>query len=101
MSGNEWWSTKVGAKLLSALVLFSIVSCDIPSDFRDSTRVVLVKFLMYFLVGIRTKQFWNIPREKYFVQLIVINLSIKSFVSPFVDIALIFLIVHLIHFYLM
>ena len=34
MSGNEWWSTKVGAKLLFDSVIFSILSSDIPLDFH-------------------------------------------------------------------
>ena len=33
MSGNEWWFTKVGEKLLSDLAIFSILSPDIPLDF--------------------------------------------------------------------
>ena len=53
MSGNEWWSTKFGAKLLSDLVIFSILSSDIPLDFHDSTGVVPVKYSMY-LAGINT-----------------------------------------------
>ena len=55
MSGNKWWSTKVRAKLLSDLVIFSILSSEIPLDFYDSTRVVPVKCLMYFTAGIITK----------------------------------------------
>ena len=39
--------TKVGTKLLSDLV--------VPLDFDDSIRVVPLKYLMYFLVGINTK----------------------------------------------
>ena len=35
MFGNEWGSTKVEAKLLSYLVIFSIVSSDIPLDFHE------------------------------------------------------------------
>ena len=35
MFGNEWWSTKVGAKLLSYLVIFSILSSDIPLDIHE------------------------------------------------------------------
>ena len=35
MSGNTWWSTNVGAKLLSDLVIFSIFSFDITLDFHD------------------------------------------------------------------
>ena len=41
-------------------------------------------------MGINTKQFWNIPEEKYFAPLRILNLSIKSFVNPSVDIALTF-----------
>ena len=55
MSGNTWGSTKVGAKLLSDLVIFSIFSYDIPLDFHDSIRVVSLKYLMYFLAVINTK----------------------------------------------
>ena len=44
-----------------------------------------------FLAGIFTKQFWNIPEEKYFAQLRRLNLYIKSFVNPFADIAFIYL----------
>ena len=90
MSGNKWWSTKVAANLLSDLVMFSTLISDIPLDFHDSTRVVLLKYLMYFLVRISTKWIWNIPKEKYFTPLRILNLSIKSFVNPFVDIALAF-----------
>ena len=32
MSGNKQWSIKVGAKLLSDLVTFSILSSEIPED---------------------------------------------------------------------
>ena len=45
---------------------------------------------MYFLVCINTKLFWNNPEEKYFAQLRMLNLFIKSFVNPFVDAALTF-----------
>ena len=51
MSDNKWWSTKVGAKLLSDLVTFSILSSDIPLDFYDSIWVMPVKYLLYFLAG--------------------------------------------------
>ena len=43
---------------------------------------------MYFLVGIDTKYSWNIPEEKYIAPLRIVNLFIKSFVNPFVDITL-------------
>ena len=55
MSGNKWWSAKVGAKLLPDLVIFSIHSSDIPLDFHDSIWVAPVKYLMYFLAGINSK----------------------------------------------
>ena len=45
---------------------------------------------MYSIAGINTKLFWNIPKEKYFAPLIMLNLFIKSFVNPFLDIALTF-----------
>ena len=54
MFGNTWWSTKVGAKLLSDLVIFSIFSSDIPLDFHELIWVVQLKHLMYFLTGINT-----------------------------------------------
>ena len=46
---------KVGAKLLSDLVIFSRFSSDIPFDFYKSSRVLPLKYLMYFLAGINTK----------------------------------------------
>ena len=55
MSGNEWWCTKVGAKLLSDLVIFSTFSSDIQLDFHNSIRVVPVESLMYLSAGINTK----------------------------------------------
>ena len=55
MSDNTWWSTKVGAKLLSDLVIFSICFCDIALDFHESVWVVPLKYLMYFLAAINTK----------------------------------------------
>ena len=54
MSGNKWW-TKLGEKLLSDLVIFSILSSDIPLDFQNSIRVVPLKYLMCLLVGINIK----------------------------------------------
>ena len=90
MHGNTWWSTKVGVKLLSDLITFSIFSSDTPLDFLQSIWVVPLKNLMYFLVGINTKQFWNIPEEKCFAPLRILNLFIRCFVNPFVDIALTF-----------
>ena len=55
MSGNKWWSTKVSAKLLYDLVIFSIIFSDIPIDFHELILVVPLKYLMYFLAGINTK----------------------------------------------
>ena len=55
MSGNTWWLTKVGAKLLSGLVIFSICSSYTPLDFHKSIWVLALKCLMYFLAGINTK----------------------------------------------
>ena len=43
---------------------------------------------MYSFAGINTKLFWNIPKEKHFAPLRVLNLSIKCFVNLFVEIAL-------------
>ena len=45
---------------------------------------------MYSIAGINTKPFWNIIKEKYFDPLRMLNLFIKSFVNPFLDIALTF-----------
>ena len=55
MSNNKCWSTKVGAKLLSDLVIFSTFSFHIPLDFQESIWVVPLKYLIYFLAGINTK----------------------------------------------
>ena len=66
MSGNKWWYTKVGAKLLSVLVIVSILPSDIPLDFHNSIREVPLKYIMYILAGGNTKPYWNIPKEKYF-----------------------------------
>ena len=35
MSGNKLWFTKVGAKMLFDLVIFSIFSSDISVDFDE------------------------------------------------------------------
>ena len=67
-----------------------IISSDILLDFYDSIQVVPKKYLMYFLAGINTKQFWNIPKEKYFAPLRIMNLSIKSFVNSSAHVALTF-----------
>ena len=54
-SGNKWWSRKVGAKLLSDLVICFIFFSEIPLDFHESIWVVPLKYLMYFLARINTK----------------------------------------------
>ena len=55
LSGSNEWSTKVGTKLLSDLVIFSILLSDIPLDLNDSIWVVVAKYSMCFLAGINTK----------------------------------------------
>ena len=40
MFGNKWWLTKVGEKLMSNLVIFSIFFSDIPLGFQKSIGVV-------------------------------------------------------------
>ena len=47
--------TKVGAKLLSDLVIFSILSSDIPLESHEWIWVVAWKYLMCFMTGIDTK----------------------------------------------
>ena len=44
VSGNTWWSTNVGAKLLPDLVIFWIFSSDIPLDFLESVVPVPLKY---------------------------------------------------------
>ena len=51
MFGNKYWSTKVAAKLLFDLVIFPILSFDIPLDLHESIRVVPLKYLINFLAG--------------------------------------------------
>ena len=46
MPGNKWWSIKIGAKLLSDLVIFSILSSEILLDLHESILVVPLKYLM-------------------------------------------------------
>ena len=48
MSDNTLWSTKIGVMFLSDLV-FS----DIPLDFCELTWIVSLKYLLYFLAGIK------------------------------------------------
>ena len=55
LSDNKWWSTKVGAKMLSDLVIFSIFCSEIPLGFYDLIWVVPLKYLMYVLAGINTE----------------------------------------------
>ena len=45
---------------------------------------------MQFLAEVNTKYLRNIPEENYFVPLRILTLFVKSFVNPFVDIALTF-----------
>ena len=54
---DKWWSTKVESKLLPDLVIFLIFSSEIPLDFHGSIRVVPLKYLLYFLAGMNTKEF--------------------------------------------
>ena len=55
---NKGW-----CKIVVWFSYISIFSSDIPFNFHDSIWVVPVKYLMYFLAGINTKQYWNIPEE--------------------------------------
>ena len=58
ISGIKWCPKKIGAKLLSDLVIFlifSIFSSKFPLDFYDSIRVVPLKYLIYSLAGRNTK----------------------------------------------
>ena len=91
MPDNTWWSTKICVKFLSDLVIFSIFSYDIPLDFHELIPVVPLKYFIYFLDAINTKFFWKITEEKHFSTLKILNLFIKSLVSPFVNIAWTFL----------
>ena len=50
MSSNKCWSTKIGAKFLSDLIIFSILSSDILLDFHDSSsgsKIFIVFFNWY------------------------------------------------------
>ena len=55
MSGNKWWSAKVGATFLSDLVACSIFSSNVSLDFHESIRLKPLKCLIYFLASINTK----------------------------------------------
>ena len=46
---------------------------------------------MCFIAGINTKQLQNITEKNYFASLRTLNLFIKSFFNPFVDIVLTFI----------
>ena len=48
MHGNKWWSTKVGAKLVSDLVIFSIFSSEIPLDFHELNASSVTKIFNAF-----------------------------------------------------
>ena len=73
--------------VLLDFVIFSIFSFKTPLDFHESFRLEPLKYLVYFVSGINTKQFWNIFAEKYFPPLRIINLSIKNFLNSFAAIA--------------
>ena len=77
--------------MLSDLNVLSILSPEIPLDLHDSVQVVPLKYLIYLLAGINAKQNSNIPKEKYFTVLRMLNLFVESFVNLFVDTALNFL----------
>ena len=47
MSGNTWWTAKIGAKLLSDLAIFLIFSSSITLDFRGSICVMPLKYLIF------------------------------------------------------
>ena len=53
----------------------------------ESIPVVPLKYLIYFLAGIKTKLFWNITEEIYLATLRILNLLIKSFVDLFLNFA--------------
>ena len=55
ISGYEWLSTKFGISLLSDLVVFSIFFSYIPLVFHESTQLMSLKYLMYFLASTNTK----------------------------------------------
>ena len=50
ISLNGYELIKVGAKLLSEIVIFSMLSSDNPFNFHDKTGDLLVQNLKYFLV---------------------------------------------------
>ena len=83
MSGNRWWSTKVCPKVLFDLVMFSIFSSNIPLDFHESIRVEPLKYLMYFLAGVNTKQSWNITEKKILCSIMNTKFIYQIFCEPF------------------
>ena len=98
ISGSGSKLIKVGAKLLSDVVIFIVLSSKIPIDFHDKTLDVLVRNLKYFLYEKYIKLFCNVPEEKYLALLRILYPFIKSFVNHFADIASTLLIAHLVHF---
>ena len=90
MSGNTWWSIKFGAKMAAWFSYIFNIFFWHSIRFPRVIRAVPLKYLMYFLAGINTKQVWKVIEEKYFAPLRILNLFIKSFVNHFVDIALTF-----------
>ena len=44
ISGNKWWSTKVGAKLMSDLAMFSIFSSGILIGLHELIWLVPLKY---------------------------------------------------------
>ena len=83
MSCNKWWSTKVSEKLLFDLVIFSntFFCYFIRSPRLNPSSPTKI------YNAINTKWFWNIPKEKYFAPLRILNLFIKSFVNPLFDVS--------------
>ena len=91
MSGNKWWSTKVDAKLLSDLIIFSIYisfwhSIRFPRISLRCTTKIFNAFFSWYKHYIMLKYSW----KKHFAPLRILNLFIKSFVNSFVDISLTF-----------
>ena len=58
-----------------------------------------IRFLQFNHSSAIIFMFWNIPKEKYFSPLRALNLFIKSFVNPFVDITFTFFLFILFLFY--
>ena len=69
-------------------MIFSVFSSYFPLHYIRFPRINLSSatktFNFYFLAGINTKYFWNIPEGESFAPLRILNLFIKSFVYPFV-----------------